>query len=283
MKKLILTITIIIASLSYCGNYECQPNIPCSANDLKYVEYNPPAQNKVMPSQPVITVLSGDGKFTITWPACSSASSYNFYISTDKINYYGTSSISSPYVITGLTNGVKYYVSASSVNADGEIMSAEHMAIPGVIDNLNGTVTSIVDGLIWSKCNQQDISGNDTYNILTNDCSNGTAGKFILCDTRFGCGSTTLDGTGYSEVWTTCNAKGAGWRVPMPDEVMSLSSYYSATMWPDIINDDYWPGNGWSTPQPYGGYIRMNIINGTYTSANFMDFTPFPGYVICVR
>ena len=78
---------------------------------------------KVKNTPAALSALAGNGAVEITWSPVSGASSYNLYLgNTPQLQAIRplskTAQVTSPYVLTGLTNDVPYYYAISSV-ADG--------------------------------------------------------------------------------------------------------------------------------------------------------------------
>jgi fibronectin type 3 domain-containing protein len=76
-----------------------------------------------------VTAVGGAGQVTISWPAVSSATSYNVYFATatgvTKTNGTSVASVTSPYVHTGLTVGTVYFYIVTAVNSAGESAASQ--------------------------------------------------------------------------------------------------------------------------------------------------------------
>lgn len=79
----------------------------------------------------ITSVTPGDTTVTVTWSAVTGATSYNVKYGTSPGNYTTTvTGVSSPYQVTGLTDGTTYYFmvvavnSAGSTNANAELSTA---------------------------------------------------------------------------------------------------------------------------------------------------------------
>jgi hypothetical protein len=75
------------------------------------------------PSAPLtLRADAGDGQVTLDWQMVSGASSYNIYMGTSasSLTLLNTSPLpSAPCIVTGLTNGIKYYFALQTVYPDG--------------------------------------------------------------------------------------------------------------------------------------------------------------------
>ena len=81
-----------------------------------------------------ITATAGNAKVTVSWNSSTGATSYNIYYATSPgVTKAGAkvANATSPYDVTGLTNGTTYYFVVTAVNSAGESdVSAEKSAIP---------------------------------------------------------------------------------------------------------------------------------------------------------
>lgn len=122
-----------------------------------------------------ISAVEGDSSITISWPSAAGATSYNIYWFPDapftKKNGVKIAQVSSPYLLTGLTNKLTYFFVVTAVNQDGEgafssvgaatplapsnepsAFSTRMTLIPGgpfqMGDNLNDSAVQIAPGSI---------------------------------------------------------------------------------------------------------------------------------------
>lgn len=289
MKKLIALLFLI--SLSHC-----QINFPdAQAYIDKYT-------TKTMPGIPVITANPGINQVTFVWSACTDTSSYNLSYSTTSGTYsFSILGVTSPYTLTGLTNDTIYYVKLTAINSNGQTDSSEISAMSGVRDNMDSTIYIASQNLTWSKCNQTSLTGADSYNPLLNDCSNGTAMTFQVCDIDYYCDGLITDtlsryygqdilnpitmatwGT-TSQVYTTCNNK-TGFRVPTMTELEQFKMYFNQNrnLWPNLANGYYWSGTGYLDMPQYGsGQVSYNPYDGSWV--NQVPMKNGYNYVICVK
>ncbi len=110
---------------------------------------------------PVVSAAPGDAKVTLSWPAVTSAISYNVYWSTASGAGTGGTKVSgvsgTSYTHTGRTNGTPYYYVVTTVNAGGEsAASAQVSSVPvqlsiAQVSISNGhTVVLKGDGTVWT-------------------------------------------------------------------------------------------------------------------------------------
>lgn len=115
-----------------------------------------------------VSVVSGDGKAIVSWNPVAGAKSYNIYYSTTpdaKATSGKIENATSPYTVTGLTNGLTYYFSVTAVNEYGESGgSAEESVVPSPIPAApTGINVTAADGQIavsWTA-----VEGATAYNI----------------------------------------------------------------------------------------------------------------------
>jgi hypothetical protein len=71
-----------------------------------------------------IAAVGGIGQATVTWPAVPGATAYNLYWSAAAGEAFSAGSrltgVSSPFTLSGLTNGTTYFIAVTSTNAAGE-------------------------------------------------------------------------------------------------------------------------------------------------------------------
>jgi len=151
--------------------------------DENGVSWSPPAK----PEVPVISSATpGDGSVTVSWNTVSGATSYNLYYraGTTVTNSNGTkiTDVTSPYSITGLTNGTQYSFALCSVNSTGEsnlssISTTKPVATPTV--PAAPAISSATPGDGSVKVSWSSVSNATSYNLYyregsTVDKSNGT-------------------------------------------------------------------------------------------------------------
>ena len=179
----------------------------CSSSGL-----SPQAATPAAPTG--VTVTAGAGQLTITWTAVAGATSYNLYWSTTAgvttANGTKVTSVTSPYNLTGLTNGTPYYLVVTAVYASGEsAASAQASATAGVVvvplPALSGT---------WSGTwvdTRYNVSGAITAVLTQNGTTFSGTGTIDLTALGIGIQSGTASGTiSGNNITFTFNAAGVG-------------------------------------------------------------------------
>lgn len=193
-------------------------------------ESAPSAEANCIPAVPVPTGVSatpGNAQVTVSWPAVTGAVSYNLYWATASgvTTATGTkiTGVTSPYILTGLTNGTSYYFVVTDVvtevNGNGEsAVSAEVNAQPTATPPPSvPTGLTAVAGDLQATISWPLVPNTDSYNIYwsTTDGvtpANGTqiadvANPYIM--------TGLTDGTTYYYVVTAVNSNGES--APSPE------------------------------------------------------------------
>jgi hypothetical protein len=110
-----------------------------------------------VPSAPTgVFAAGGDAQVTISWDAVPSATSYSIYWSTTSgvTTAHGTRipGVTSPYVHTGLTNGIPCYYIVTALNSDGE--SAPSLVVSAT------PVRVTAQSLVWDQGNWEEKNWN---------------------------------------------------------------------------------------------------------------------------
>ncbi len=135
-----------------------------------------------------LTAAPADGQVTISWNGDSTAPSYNIYwsMASGVTKSTGTkiSNVTSPYIHTGLTNGMTYYYVVTAVNSAGESAdSAEVSATPAAAVALPAAPTGVMvktTGSGQATISWNPVSGAQSYNIywsFSSDVSKSTGTK----------------------------------------------------------------------------------------------------------
>lgn len=187
---------IVITASDPAGNF---------SNDSTIVEYLPSAPEN-------LSADSSDGQVILMWGNISGTDSYNIYWSTvagvTKSTGTKIPNVTSPYVHSGLTNGVTHYYVLTSVftGVESEI-SNEISAVSGAPERPDGVMAEASNGDIIISWD--DVSSATSYNLYWDKESNVTKATGNL---MFGVSSpyahTGLIGTPYYYVVTAVNDYG---------------------------------------------------------------------------
>lgn len=119
-----------------------------------------------------VTITAGDSKAIVSWSPVAGATSYNIYYSSTKGVADGSKADSgkienatSPYTVTGLTNGVTYYFTVTAVNLEGESgASQEQSAVPAPVP-ASPTDLSVAGGNQQISITWGAVTDANSYNI----------------------------------------------------------------------------------------------------------------------
>jgi uncharacterized protein (TIGR02145 family) len=183
-----------------------------------------------------VAASAGDGMVTITWNAVVEATSYNLYYdpgSSVTTSNTKISNVTSPYNLTGLTNGTQYAFAVSSVSATGEsILSSIVTATPRItVTDIDGNVYHAVTigAQVWT-----------VENLRTTRYSDGTAIPLVMDNTEWSAVTTPAyccynnDPASYDNTygalynWYAVNTgklPPTGWHVPTDSEWITLATY----------------------------------------------------------
>jgi uncharacterized protein YccT (UPF0319 family) len=240
-----------------------------------------------------VTATPGDGQATIAWTAVSGATSYNIYWSptTGVTPANGTeiTGATSPYTITGLTDGTTYYFVVTAVNnplngGTGEsAASSQASCIPNPIPT--GVTATPGDGqstIAWPA-----VTGATSYNIYWSTTTgvtpaNGT--KIASATDPYTLAGLT-DGTTYYFVVTAVNSNGesaassqvsctAGQPVPPGGVIANPGDGQATITWTPVPGatsyNIYWatatgvtPANGTQIASATNPYTLTGLTDGT--------------------
>ncbi|MEO5333589.1 MAG: DUF1566 domain-containing protein [Magnetococcus sp. YQC-5] len=253
----------IMAVAPTAGNNRAkQENVACGKTfwGLSGTTWGPQIGTNGCPPPTNIQITGAtNGQAIIAWTAVTGATSYNLYYATqsglNRYNYAslpgGTSkqNITSPYTLTGLTNGTTYYLVVSAVTAGGEgLASAVTMApvYERFIDNKNGTVTDSETKLILLK--NANCFGSkswaDAMSVAANLSGDGSCGL-------------------------TDNSMPGDWRLPthpsqasnvLDGELAVLYAAKKSSVFVGAQSDYYWSSTTYASSTSYAWFV--NLYNG---------------------
>lgn len=223
----------------------------------------------------IYSVEPKNGAIRLEFQTNSTATSYTIKYGTQSGSY--TSSVTgvatSPYTLTGLTNGTPYYIVVDAVNSDGTgADSSQVTAKPQnyqLITQSNAVASTVLSG--WPVSNV--IDGNFTTNyssvghtsaastewVYIDAGANSAVGRLVIsARQRDGLGSPTLDGNLDTQIQVSADA--STWF----NVDYRLDSY-------SINDDDSYEKTVIDFPQPlYGRYIRL--YSTKLNADNFGDY-----------
>jgi len=169
------------------------------------------------PAPTGVTATAGDGSASIGWTAVTGATGYNIYYSTTtpvpKATATKITGVTSPRVVTGLTNGTTYFFVVTAVNAIGESAdSTQVSATPALAPPPAPTNVSAAPGALEVTVRWDNVAGATSYNIYYSTTSGVTKANGNKLANRISPSIVTglLNGTTYYFVVTAVNAAGEG-------------------------------------------------------------------------
>lgn len=174
----------------------------------------PPAA--LPPAAPTgVLATSGNSQVTITWSSVTGANSYNIYWSTTsgvtKLTGNKFTSVTSPYVHTGLTNGIPIYYVVTAVNSAGESAdSTQASAMPTPTIPAAPTGVAAVPANAQNSISWNASSGATSYNVYWSTTTGVTqlSGTKITGATSPYVHTSLLNNTTYYYVVTAVNSAG---------------------------------------------------------------------------
>lgn len=163
-----------------------------------------------------VSATSGNTQVTISWSPVTGANSYNVYWSTTniivtKLNGNKFSSVTSPYVHTGLTNGTAVYYVVTAVNSAGEsVDSLQTGATPATTIPSAPTGVAAVPADAQNSISWNSSFGATSYNLYWSTTTGVTKlnGTKITGATNPYVHTGLTNGTTYYYVVTAVNASG---------------------------------------------------------------------------
>jgi len=285
MKLMMFSLAACFVLLVSCENPNSEPSVQI-----------PPAPGGVQ-------VTSGDEEVTVTWDPTTGSTSYNLYWSTSSgvtaANGTRVAGVSSPHILSGLSDGTTYYFVVTAVNSGGESLpSVEQSATPQVPAPGSPTGISATAGNAQSTISWSPASGATSYNLYWSTSpgvtiENGTRIPDVTSPYTM---TGLVNGTPYYWIVTAVNAGGevASTQVSSTPQVPApgAPSAVSATAGNTQSTIRWWTVNGatsynlyWSTSSDMtiqNGIKIPNVIS-PYTMTGLVNGTPYYWSVTAVN
>jgi fibronectin type 3 domain-containing protein len=138
-----------------------------------------------------LTAVAADAQVALSWTAVTGATSYNVYYGTSsslttangtKLNNTSTSKI-----VTGLTNGTKYYFIVTTVDLGGESAASAAVSATPVSPTGAPTLSSATAGNAQVALSWTTVTGATSYNVYYGT----TSGVTTVSGTKFPAGTST--------------------------------------------------------------------------------------------
>lgn len=111
--------------------------VGCSDGDSTAEKGFAPGLDPIPEEFQIEQVEAGDAQLTLSWANSKNAKTYKLYykLSTDS-QFSEVDGVTTPYVLSGLTNGLTYVVKIQAINERGDRMSLESQGIPQQVSTL---------------------------------------------------------------------------------------------------------------------------------------------------
>ncbi len=145
------------------------------------------------PAPTGLTATAGNGQVTLSWNASSGATSYDVLWSTSSSGpFSSTSTTSTPYTVSGLTNGTLYYFEVEAVNSSGTSAASNEVSAtptaPSFSLSASPTSFSVKQGASGSSSITATSSGGFTGSVTlsVSDCPTGATCSLSSTSVTFG-------------------------------------------------------------------------------------------------
>lgn len=159
----------------------------CGGDDASFL---PPPDDTVLVAPEALSIVAEDTQNTLLWSAVPGAVGYNLYWShssgVTRQSGNAVLLVSSPYVHTGLTNGVRYYYVVTAVHPAGEsrespeVGGTPHRPAPGSPQGVTAIVTPEEPNSITVQWNE--VTGATSYNLYWNSTGGVTTLDTLVAD-----------------------------------------------------------------------------------------------------
>jgi len=226
-----------------------------------------------VPAAPTgVAVTPGNGQVTVSWNPVSGSSSYNLYVATASgvqsvpsglPGYASYLKVSSPYVLSGLSNGTAVYIVVTAVNGSSALgsespISAQVSATPS---------GSMGVSVAINQTSPQTVSANGTINFTAT--VSGSTNQTVTWSVQPASGCGTISTTGQYTApasAATCTVAAASVVAPNPSTAVTVNVTGVAVTLSSIA---ILPSN----PTINVGATQQFSAKGTYSDQSTLDLT----------